>query len=1183
MRKSLRHGVIPVLPLLMGMALSACGGGTAQTLVRIMIDATKLSAEDRARVTSIALTFQDGTSDAAMVPAVNKVAGLPTGMFETVIQPRITQGVLTINAALNDDVAGVVIATQTAKVTVRKGNQVIAMLKVGGPDDDGGVLPPLGDAAIDLDPDAGAVDAAQDATSLDAPTLDLESIDVGGDCNAVACSGAAADGCCPATCTATTDRDCAGCGNGKLDPGETCDPRDMCPAACPQMACQLFTLAQPGTCQAACMPASLQTTCTNADGCCPPGCTTANDSDCSASCGNGTVEGQEVCDGACPSKCDPMGCQLRVLQGSASTCSAVCANGAMQTACASGDGCCPPGCDLASDADCGLKCGNGAIEAGELCDGNCPTECKPIGCQLRVLEGSASTCDANCVNGAMQGGCVNNDNCCPSGCTSLKDNDCKPACGNGVVEMGEVCDPPSACTAVVNACVSDVNNIATLMGSAATCTAVCKRVGRTCGPVDTFCPTAVSCGPTTDTDCPGCGNGKLEIGEACDPPSMCMTQMTGCVSDANTVATPSGSVAACTFRCAKAARPCGLADGFCPTGCGPTMDVDCPGCGNGRLETGETCDKAPAAAVCASITCDDGNACTTDTRNGSDAACNVTCGHANIMLCVSGDRCCPMGCNANNDTDCGATCGNGVLEGAETCETMAPATPQCAGITCDDGKACTTNVRNGANGSCNVTCSYPDITLCVSGDKCCPGGGFGMCKMGNDSDCPQVCGNGVREGTETCDNGNASPTCASKTCDDQNACTIDVRAGADTSCNVTCTNTPITACNPTSDGCCPSKCNATNDPDCQAVCGNSVLEQGEACEISANVTNCPNGCACPTASTCVQQACVIPNLENAGTCQAACVDRGLRQTMCLDKDGCCPAGCSDINDSDCPTPNDKCAGAIDISKGGDFPFSLMTAKQDSTEQCSPAAADVYFTFTLASASAVYLDVYDADASGNPVTVPVALELWTGGCAVLGTSKPSQCNAAEGGETCHGGKVSWPRIFTTQTDNTTYTVVARSTGKLGRFVLRFQRMPMGCLAGGALANGTIRGSNCQSGDLVTPTCRTAVAGTDTTYYVEKCPGMAMTATTCVQDTLKNVDTALQIHTGSMDLVNRRCVPAGGKTACDDDFPAGMTCEFGQSASIISNLAKADHGLYAVTVDTPVIAGACATYGLSMSVK
>ena len=107
---------------------------------------------------------------------------------------------------------------------------------------------------------------------------------------------------------------------------------------------------------------------------------------------------------------------------------------------------------MTTDADCIPRCGNGIVETGEICDGNCPGSCAAQGCQLRVLQGSSQTCDVSCVNGGMQTVCVNNDGCCPAGCTTLSDNDCQPACGNTVVEAGETCDPPSVCNTIQAAC-----------------------------------------------------------------------------------------------------------------------------------------------------------------------------------------------------------------------------------------------------------------------------------------------------------------------------------------------------------------------------------------------------------------------------------------------------------------------------------------------------------------------------------------------------------------------------------------------------------------------------------------------------------------------------------------------------------------------------------------------------------
>ena len=92
--------------------------------------------------------------------------------------------------------------------------------------------------------------------------------------------------------------------------------------------------------------------------------------------------------------------------------------------------------------------------------------------------------------------------------------------------------------------------------------------------------------------------------------------------------------------------------------------------------------------------------------------------------------------------------------------------------------------------------------------------------------------------------------------------------------------------------------------------------------------------ACPT--SCPANGCTLYTLNGAGTCNAQCVVSGTQQT-CVDADGCCPAGCTDYNDTDCPTKNDDCASATDISKGGDSRSACWPPKSRRRARAPPMA------------------------------------------------------------------------------------------------------------------------------------------------------------------------------------------------------------------------------------------------------
>ncbi|MCE9576637.1 MAG: DUF2271 domain-containing protein [Deltaproteobacteria bacterium] len=77
-------------------------------------------------------------------------------------------------------------------------------------------------------------------------------------------------------------------------------------------------------------------------------------------------------------------------------------------------------------------CGNGALDPGEACDGNCPTTCTPSvdACAPVALVGSAADCSATCATTAITA-CADGDGCCPAGCDSTMDMDCAPTGGGG--------------------------------------------------------------------------------------------------------------------------------------------------------------------------------------------------------------------------------------------------------------------------------------------------------------------------------------------------------------------------------------------------------------------------------------------------------------------------------------------------------------------------------------------------------------------------------------------------------------------------------------------------------------------------------------------------------------------------------------------------------------------------------
>ena len=347
--------------------------------------------------------------------------------------------------------------------------------------------------------------------------------------------------------------------------------------------------------------------------------------------------------------------------------------------------CCAPGRSL---DECAARCGDGRVNGDEKCDvairageaGACPTVCPPLdACSPRVL--MSGECGAECVLATLAVGA--SDGCCPGGANANTDVDCKPKCGNEVLEAGETCDPPSACKAcATNECAST-----RIIGSAEQCNLRCEFVPTTtCASGDRCCP--ATCSAATDDDCSStCGNGILDSNETCETgtnqpcPSDCDDD------EACTVDRRFGSPANCNVTCMHTAiTEARNGDGCCPPG-SPAGDDDCRAiCGNKAVEASEMCDDGNQIP---------GDGCFNCRSESPQQQCAAVLGQSDACAQCKCARCASqvMGCYAND-----------IASDAAACKDL---------VTC----------------SYRVGCGNPD---CFCGDTslftCFSGGGNGPCK-----------------------------------------------------------------------------------------------------------------------------------------------------------------------------------------------------------------------------------------------------------------------------------------------------------------------------------------------------------------------------------------------------------------------------------------------------------------------
>ncbi|MBQ9394565.1 MAG: hypothetical protein IJU23_03480 [Proteobacteria bacterium] len=475
------------------------------------------------------------------------------------------------------------------------------------------------------------------------------------------------------------------CGNGILETGENCDGNDF----------------GSQTCESLVGPGSRGNLLCN-------GCSISTEN-CSAAstCGNGIIDGTDVCDGS-------------AINGA--TCASIVGEGSK------GSVTCRDNCSGYDISGCtaAAKCGNGLIEEGEVCDGNrlndrtCATEVGfnstgTLACNSTCTGYITTGCSASttCGNGILEAGemCdttnIQGATCessvgmgsvgtvlCGADCKSLNLSGCSAAtkCGNGVLDEGELCDGKNISGAT---CASVVGE-----GSTGTisCGDGCKHFdvskcskpkscgdgnindnevcdgttlgGRTCADVVGFGSKGVlKCSP----NCMGfdtsmctpevkCGNGKLDAGEVCD----------GAFLNGATCSAQVGFGSTGTLTCNS------TCSGYITTGCSEAKK-----CGNGKLDDGEICDGALL----------NGRTCVQQVGFGSTGtpACNETCSGYTTGSCTPEIK-----------------CGNGILDSGEKCDT-----------TLLNGATCESVVGMGSTGtlSCNNKCEF-DTAKCTASVGC---------------------------------------------------------------------------------------------------------------------------------------------------------------------------------------------------------------------------------------------------------------------------------------------------------------------------------------------------------------------------------------------------------------------------------------------------------------------------------
>ncbi len=577
----------------------------------------------------------------------------------------------------------------------------------------------------------------------------------------------------------------ANCDNGLFCDGlETCDP---------------FLDCQPGTAP----------NCNDGVACTVDTCNESNDT-CDNTPSDALCDNTQFCDGA--ETCDALaGCQA----GTPLTCD-------------DGVGCTADSCDEINDT-CINAASNALCDNGLFCDGletcdainDCQAGTAPdcndgVGCTVDACDEVGDTCvntatDSLCDNGLFCDG--------PETCDPV--NDCQagaaPNCDDGVGCTDDSCDEDA------DVCVNAANNVNCDNGlfcdGAETCDPNLDcQLGTPVSCADGVGCTVDSCDETNDICVNALDDSQCDNGQFCDGMETC---------DALNDCQPG------------TAPDCGDGVGCTIESCDELNDVcvntpDHSACDNGLFCDGaETCDAVNDCQP-AVFSCDDSDACTTDSCDeGGDMCVNTPLGGCTSCIvdadCDDGITCTVDTCNAGVcvRTPDDSVCDNSQFcDGVETCS-VSLGCQDGAPPLCDDGVACTVDSCDEINDTC--TASTND-SLCANGQFC--------------------------DGVETCHVTLGCQAGAPVDCNDAVACTVDACDEVADACsnvpnNLACDNGQF--CDGAEVCDVVAGCVAGTPPNCDdgvSCTNNSCDEANDQCVAVALDSNCDNGAFCDGVETC---------------------------------------------------------------------------------------------------------------------------------------------------------------------------------------------------------------------------------------------------------------------------------------------------------------------------------------------